>query len=61
MISMAFIFVIDQDVCLEQGYIVTGSDPSEFGTISTKWDPQTIAKLVNNSNFTMVYGRYNMI
>ena len=49
MISMAFISVIDQDVCLEQGYIVKGSDPSECGTISTKWDPQTIVKLLNNS------------
>ena len=25
----------------------------------TKWGPQTIAKLGNSSNFTMVYGRYN--
>ena len=27
--------------------------------MGTKWGPQTIAKLVNNSNFTMVYGTYN--
>ena len=27
--------------------------------IYTKWGPQTVAKLVYNSNFTMVYGTYN--
>ena len=27
--------------------------------IATKWGPQTIAKLVYNSNVTMVYGTYN--
>ena len=27
--------------------------------IGTKWGPQTIAKLVYNSNVTMVYGTYN--
>ena len=25
----------------------------------TMWDPQTVAKLVYNFNFTMVYGTYN--
>ena len=29
------------------------------GKSPTKWGPQTIAKLVYNSNFTMVYGIYN--
>ena len=31
----------------------------EGGHISTKWGPQTIAKLVNITPITMVYGSYN--
>ena len=31
-----------------------------YNYIYTKWDPQTIAKLVNITPITMVYGTYNL-
>ena len=35
------------------------SDWWDIDTMITKWGPQTIAKLVNITPITMVYGRYN--
>ena len=37
---------------------ITSNPLGAYSTMHARWCPSSLAKLVNNSNFTMVYGRY---
>ena len=37
---------------------ITSNPLGAYSTRHARWCPSSLAKLVNNSNFTMVYGRY---